>query len=134
MGCIFLELVTRLLEGAERLERFTHNRTAETYDGIYADIYYLINVAGGGVGVGARVRKWFVGWIQRLRTASRHSEMVPDFLYTSEKVILATNFRSRTSEESHHTRIKEIFFIRELRTRNIYLELSTSDNKSYKLL
>lgn len=108
LGCILLEFITWLLEGSAGLDGFNSSRTAKAHDGIDDDLYYSIEVDEGGRGVGGHVRKGVVDWIKRLRSLSRHSDMVLDFLDTIEKDMLVIDANKRISAEGLERRMEHI--------------------------
>lgn len=108
LGCIFLEFITWLMEGAEGLEKFTAQRLAPADNGDLDDIYYSVELSEVGKRVNVYLRSGVTEWIHHLRSNSHHSEMVLDFLEIIENEMLVIQPKSRISAENLTRKMSEI--------------------------
>jgi serine/threonine protein kinase len=108
LGCIFLEFITWLLEGATGLEKFNASRDMVGEDGIKDDIYFTIITPKDPPNSRpyAEFREGVARWIGHLRQSPRCSPMSNEFLDLIEKEMFVVDSRGRISAEVLQQRIK----------------------------
>ncbi|KAF8849198.1 kinase-like protein [Acephala macrosclerotiorum] len=75
LGCVFLEFITWLLDGAEGVEAFVGARSALAYDAVVDDDTFY-SVLSGSTGENAELRSGVNTWVAHLRRNPRCSDMV----------------------------------------------------------
>jgi serine/threonine protein kinase len=106
LGCVFLELITWLLEGSVGLDEFHEQRKEKAYDGVNDDTYYTI--VGTEIARDAEVRKGVVSWMESLRTSRGCSTMIKDLLYLVESDMLRVDSKERIRAKDLDARLKQM--------------------------
>ena len=96
LGCVFLEFITWLLDGAQGLDAFGDLRTEETADGIYDDSFYTIIQKPPPRAI---IRKGVREWIEHLRGQPQCSKFLLDFLGLVLGRLLTTEPKDRISSD-----------------------------------
>jgi serine/threonine protein kinase len=104
LGCIFLEFITWLSGGNEKLELFTESRDERALDGASDDIFYSVH-ADAHANKTASIRKAVGQQIQDLRTAYPQSRMVDDFLNIIEREMLVIDPQKRITAKDLKVRM-----------------------------
>jgi serine/threonine protein kinase len=107
MGCIFLEFITWMLDGANGVQRFADARMAEAHDGVVDDMFYTIYNSGGRKD--GEVRTQVTAWILKLRHHRRCSIMVSELLDLVQSDMLRVNSVDRIQSPGLESRLSRIF-------------------------
>ncbi|TVY16217.1 Cyclin-dependent kinase 14 [Lachnellula arida] len=105
LGCLLLEFITWIVDGAQGLDAFGDLRIEETADGIYDDSFYTVTQKPPPRAI---IRKGVREWIEHLRGQPQCSKFLLDFLGLILGRLLTTEPKDRISSDELDRKLSKI--------------------------
>lgn len=107
LGCIFIEFITWLLEGAPAVNEFANARDEMAPDGIEDDTFFTL-IQSKFMPKDARVRRGVIDWIERLKKSERCSGMATDLLDLIAQRMMKIESKVRIDSFELHSELERI--------------------------